>query len=740
MLSDLVLVLQRLSSQPVLLGELGLIVAILYGAGKGFGLPLLFWHESFGVQLIAGLAATACVAEVFFVTYLLAAWPDLADHAGMIRFFTAAGILWVVLVLVRAALLIWKMVERPAPTSMQRPPAAGLTPAIAQYDGTDMTALRTARVYPVAFLIGTAVAGAGVAGLVVLSGWLERNYLHIFGNIPLLAGREDGWRHVMAAGAFTLALLAFVTLRRVSTPALGIAMLLVLVAAIYGVFTFWARSPGAAIALALILLLVAGRPRYKIRLAALERAHADAGPARRVSYDAPLHYPPEPADPDQPCPALLRPLDRLPTGAPARPLVLVCASGGGIRAATWTAAILGRLDALPGFREATLMVTGASGGMVGATFWVSALRAARAAGGLPPAAAPGWDVLARLVARDSLTAVTRALVFNDVPLSFWPGVNRGDRGQALEDAWRGIGGAPLDMTFADLQEGERQGLWPSLVFTPMLVEDGRRLVMSNLDLRPVLRNQVFWVAHGECPAERGSSSLPALHYEELFPGALAHLPVRTAARLSAAFPYVSPAVTLPTTPRRRVVDAGYYDNYGLNLVTGWLRRVVLQDPEVRRRIDRVLVIQIRDNVSPLSVNPAASTSKGAAVDRSLDPRAEPHRRLDRLSAALWRGLEGVTTPITGLLAAREAVMLFRNDGELDALLAPGTADPFVTTTIFDFKGEASTSWMLTRQETDGICAQADASGIHEKLDDVARWLTRDARADAPRADPLRLAT
>ena len=344
------------------------------------------------------------------------------------------------------------------------------------------------------------------------------------------------------------------------------------------------------------------------------------------------------------------------------------------------------------------------------------------------------------MASDSLTPVARALVFSDVPLSFLPGVNRADRGQALEDAWQKIARiAPgqrslLDLTFGDLREGERQGLLPSLIFSPMLVEDGRRLVMSNLDLGPVLRNCAYWVGQSGKPPERGSSSMPAFHYEELFPGALAHLPVRTAARLSAAFPYVSPAVTLPTQPRRRVVDAGYYDNYGLNLITGWLRQVVLQDESIRRKIDRVLVIQIRDNVSRLSVNPGmADSSKGAAADRLLDQGAEPRRPLHRLFASLGRGLEGFTTPLTGLLSAREAVMLFRNDGELDALLGPREREPFVTTTIFDFKGEASTSWMLTTQETDGICAQARARGIEDKLDDVARWLGREAsnRSDAP---------
>ena len=81
-----------------------------------------------------------------------------------------------------------------------------------------------------------------------------------------------------------------------------------------------------------------------------------------------------------------------------------------------------------------------------------------------------------------------------------------DRGRSLEDKWmlnareRGYGPtwkerrnwpslrasgkrlSPFNRTFADLYELEAQGLRPSLIYSPMLVEDSRRLLLSNLDL------------------------------------------------------------------------------------------------------------------------------------------------------------------------------------------------------------------------------------------------------------------
>ena len=81
-----------------------------------------------------------------------------------------------------------------------------------------------------------------------------------------------------------------------------------------------------------------------------------------------------------------------------------------------------------------------------------------------------------------------------------------DRGRSLEDKWmlnaraRGYGPpgstakelaairesgrrlSPFNRTFAELYKLEAQGLRPSLIFSPMLVEDSRRLLVTNLDL------------------------------------------------------------------------------------------------------------------------------------------------------------------------------------------------------------------------------------------------------------------
>jgi hypothetical protein len=57
---------------------------------------------------------------------------------------------------------------------------------------------------------------------------------------------------------------------------------------------------------------------------------------------------------------------------------------------------------------------------------------------------------------------------------------------------------------------------------------------------------------------------------------------------------VSPAVNLPTDPPRRVVDAGSYDNYGIQIASAWIRR---NNAWLAENISGVVLVQIRDSSS-----------------------------------------------------------------------------------------------------------------------------------------------
>jgi hypothetical protein len=244
------------------------------------------------------------------------------------------------------------------------------------------------------------------------------------------------------------------------------------------------------------------------------------------------------------------------------------------------------------------------------------------------------------------------------------------------------------------------------VFTPMMVEDGRRLLISNLDLAFATRNVGGLLLEPssrkiERPAfqqedldqsmhlEDEVFSLSAVEFFRLFPAAH-EFPVSTAVRMSASFPWVSPAVSLPTLPPRRVVDAGYYDNYGVNLASLWLTKVRAWLVE---NTSGIVVIQIRDHVS-----------QEARVEIDFD-RTSSVSALDRLTwhahkELLTPGLQAVSTPLSGVSAARQWTMSFRNDEQVDLLdlLFDESNSDFFRTVVFECPVEVSLNWKLTKDE------------------------------------------
>ena len=682
-MNDLLQFTQTLMRHPSLVAEVALLVAILLGAGRALGLPLLFWHERWGAQLFAGLSATLLVGEILLVTYLADEPQRAATQPATIdlpRFLELGGRAWVVIVLLAGG---YRWLCGTVGSS------SGVAPGFRRMAGEKLGELVAAEppVWP--FVAGCLIATCCIVLLTGLGRLLEPWVAPVL-KAALFGSRvADPTLHLAALLTFVLLIAAFFT-APVTTPAVEICALLGLATGAYGFVGYWLQSSGVAIILAAGLLVVAGlRPR-RLRILALESW-----------YERPAPYPPSAAVGPAAGSKLLRFNDGWSDSGGRRPLILVCASGGGIRAATWTAAILTKLGDDAGFPRAVRLITGASGGMLGAAAWVARLHAS----GTPA------DLVAA-VAGDALSPLAHRLVFRDVPFAFLPVPNADNRGQAMEETWIRNTERTLEVCLGSLREKEAQGELPSLVFSPMIVEDGRRLIISNLDLSTITTNQVRWLERSTLD----TASLSAFSAEDLLPGVLERLPLSTAARLSASFPYVSPAAVLPTQPSRRVVDAGYYDNYGLSLACEWLRECLTRERAwLERNVSRVLLLQIRDNVSQLS------------VDGEVTGDSPPERRTSaRSSGAAARGFEWLTSPISGVLSARESVMLFRNDAALEAAtqlfdreIHPG----FLTTTIFEFKGEASLSWYLTRAEYDGIRDQAASADIGAKLQRVLQWLS-----------------
>jgi hypothetical protein len=333
------------------------------------------------------------------------------------------------------------------------------------------------------------------------------------------------------------------------------------------------------------------------------------------------------------------------------PMAVVCVSGGGSNAAVWTMKVLTELERLietrqdghgVAFPHRIRLISGASGGM---------LAAACFAATVPPPSSDTSNRKDRATTRqelndcvrvDFLSPTARGLFGRDLPALFHflrqvPPFRLVDRGTALESVWSRLCDRCLDKTFESILGDEKEGWRPSLVFSPMLVEEGRQLLISNLGLSGVACNYAY-VTSGECALV----SRNALEFFRLIPEAV-NLRLCTAARMSASFPYVMPAVEIPTDPPLRVVDAGYYDNYGVEVAAAWIYR---HRAWIRRHASRLVLIQIRD---ALSRNQRLMLPEGV-------------QRISGLN-----GFQEFTSPVEALLNFRSASTAFRNDYLLNLL-------------------------------------------------------------------------
>ncbi|HJZ58996.1 MAG TPA: patatin-like phospholipase family protein, partial [Gemmataceae bacterium] len=420
---------------------------------------------------------------------------------------------------------------------------------------------------------------------------------------------------------------------------------------------------------------------------------------------------------------------------PKPPIAIVCASGGGSRAAAWTMKVLldleerflnpnpeGRVgkDRRPvAFPYHVRLVSGASGGMIGASYYVATL--AEPPGGAAAVARnpifrpgrvdrdpPSHEELFADVCRDFLTPATHTLVNHDFLSLFLPFRVDYDRGQALEDAFKIAFHGQLHVPFSQLRDGEAAGWRPSLIFTPMLVEDGRQLFISNLGLRSVTQNRAFVLGESDMEAPTDPAGFALLSREgveffKLFPEAT-EFTVATAARMSASFPYVMPAVSLPTNPPRRVVDAGYYDNFGVGIVASWLFNHM---DWIRENTSGVVIVQIRDGVSE-------SGRKREEVPDSFPPLAE-------------RGLHWLTTPPAGLWSSRMAANAFRNDNLLhllnDFFAANGFPRGFFATVAFELSvgDDVALNFTLSETEIAAIRAAIERDAYTLRAESLVNW-------------------
>lgn len=288
------------------------------------------------------------------------------------------------------------------------------------------------------------------------------------------------------------------------------------------------------------------------------------------------------------------------------PLVVVTVSGGGSRSAYWTFRTLQYIDSMShgSLFQNTVMITGASGGMIGAAYWRN-IHDAWQQGLLKDPyerkyqANIGKDLLNSIIF--SLASVDLISPFNKISVSGYSYTR--DRGYALEQELARNSDGLLDKNIGYFKEREGKGDIPMLIINGTITNDGRRLMVGNTPLG--------YLTQPEYSLDEAAPPIDAVDFASLFAGQNPYnLRLTSALRMNATFPFILPVVKLPSRPYMNIMDAGLIDNFGAGVASRYLfamRTWLLHNTR------KVIYLEIRDSQENDVGSPSDESSLGAMM-------------------------------------------------------------------------------------------------------------------------------
>ena len=248
-------------------------------------------------------------------------------------------------------------------------------------------------------------------------------------------------------------------------------------------------------------------------------------------------------------------------------MVFICTSGGGQRSALWTMRALQTADSLTEGRlmKQTMLMTGASGGMVGAGYFRELILRRNQGEPINPYAPLYLD----RISRDNLNPIIFSLLVNDLFIKYQHFTYGGhfylkDRGYAFEQQLSLNTEGFMDKPLSAYREPEQQSLIPMMLVAPSITNDGRKLFISpqhvsymntgDLEDYKVMNEKIKGIDFLRYFQDHGAENLRFL----------------SALRMAATFPYVTPNISLPSNPPMETMDSGISDNFGIEDATRFL--------------------------------------------------------------------------------------------------------------------------------------------------------------------------
>lgn len=285
---------------------------------------------------------------------------------------------------------------------------------------------------------------------------------------------------------------------------------------------------------------------------------------------------------EQSCEHMLKVLDnwRAKFGEENPKMVLVAVSGGGQRAALWSLNVLQHADSILNeeMLDNTFLITGASGGLFGAAYYRDLYMHKVDRNHPDRLKELGTEVLNPIM----FTLLVNDLLFKVRNFEYGGFRYKRERGYEFEQRIKSNLNNLLDHPLSYYREPEVSGEIPLLMVSPTITNDGRTLYISP---QPT--------AFFNLGLDQDQSKVQGVDFRSLLkdqnPDSLRFL---TALRMSATFPYITPSISLPTTPPVQIADAGISDNYGISNAMVFLH---VFEEWILENTSQVVLLAIRDS-------------------------------------------------------------------------------------------------------------------------------------------------
>ena len=275
------------------------------------------------------------------------------------------------------------------------------------------------------------------------------------------------------------------------------------------------------------------------------------------------------------------------TGEEKPKLIISNSSGGGSRSALWSFTVLQKTDELLNGELAKhlQLMTGASGGMIGAAYFREILLRYKKGQLLNMYSGEYREK----IAKDLLNKLCFSAASNDLLFRYQHVLINGyqytkDRGYSFEQQLHDNTDNMLNHSLGYYKPYEAKAIIPVMLFSPTIVNDGRRLYISSQSL-----NFMSASSKGASPMTQVYENID---YQSFFKSNKPNdIRFSTVLRAQATFPFVLPMVTMPTNPGVQLMDAGIRDNYGGKSMMEFL--YVMKD-WIDKNTSGVVILQIRD--------------------------------------------------------------------------------------------------------------------------------------------------